>query len=807
MTDHSRMWCPVGCVYRVPRSGLRSVLVLAIVGFVLLFAPRVSADQSPDASQVESHASVVVGINGHYRLGRMTAVKLTESARDELGLTDAMRSQLQLETLDGDGVRTRYGVYPTTSTVQDQPTGTGPDDSRSAERAAAELGYVVPGSEAAPLVIRRLADAAAENDNDLGAELLVRTRFPVAGIPSRGPSLIPPGMPWVVSIGDPLGVDSIGASNVLVDKAARIAVTKIDAADQLPFHDFGYDGVDLVMVNASGLPVLRDMTALQSESLVQWIRGGGRVLVCLGESTIETFEAAPWLSQLFPLDEVIVSRYDPAAFETFTSSQTPLEGFGGVRLPRRVGRSLISGRTTRRVSATLAAQYVVGFGHLTVVAADLDRPAFARWPERLDLVKQVVGDLLADPASERENRNRSTSFGDLAGQMRGVLDQFAIKPRFSFSLLSVIVMLLIAAIGPLDYLLINRVFGKPLLGWLSFPLIAIALSVFLVLQARPKLRTTSTTASPSAASSSLLRANQIQVTDIDLVDGAGRGFAWCSLYSHESSRVQARYWPVEAIAPLQLSDARLPRTQVFPMGFPGRSFGGIQMADENTVFPPYWIIPSASGQGDREGVETRIDQLTIAPRSSKSIAARVSFSVRTDLSTGVTRRPSSELLRGAFVNPLPYDLLDGVLIYGNWVYLLPTRVPAGATVAELNDLRQKNFRWRLTRQQSDEKEVTATTPWSPSDFSDGNRVAELLMFHRAAGGELYTGLRHDVIGDLDLSEALVEDRCILVGRTEKPLFDLEVKRGTDESQDFITPEGSVLSMVRVVMPVRSTRLN
>ena len=46
-------------------------------------------------------------------------------------------------------------------------------------------------------------------------------------------------------------------------------------------------------------------------------------------------------------------------------------------------------------------------------------------------------------------------------------------------------MALIAAIGPLDYLLINRVLGRPLLGWVSFPVVAIGLSVLLAMQARP----------------------------------------------------------------------------------------------------------------------------------------------------------------------------------------------------------------------------------------------------------------------------------------------------------------------------------
>ena len=81
--------------------------------------------------------------------------------------------------------------------------------------------------------------------------------------------------------------------------------------------------------------------------------------------------------------------------------------------------------------------------------------------------------------------------------MRATLDQFPIKSKFSFSLIAVILMLLVAAIGPLDYLLVNRLLGKPLLGWLSFPLMAIALSVLLVYQAQPRPELAAEDASPA----------------------------------------------------------------------------------------------------------------------------------------------------------------------------------------------------------------------------------------------------------------------------------------------------------------------
>ncbi|KAA5544504.1 hypothetical protein FYK55_09245 [Roseiconus nitratireducens] len=781
--------------------------------------------ESIGAELGELAGPVVVGIRGHYRVGRQTAVRLARPSLLPRGNTPLAehRTDLQMMTLDGDGVRVIYDTFPIES-------GEVP--------ANGELGYVVPGSEAAPLQLLR--------QHDGGSETIYKGRFPEAGVPARGPSMIPPEMPWVVSIGDPLGVDEIGTSTVLRDKQATIAVTRVDSADSLPWRSFGYEGVDLVMINASGLPVLRSMSGEQSEALLNWLRGGGRIFLALGQSAPEVDQAAPWLTGVLPVEQVELSQLDPAALETFTSSQTPLQRFEGIRLPRRTGRTLITGRTTRRVTAVLAAEYLIGFGRLTVIAADLDSALFASWPDRLSLVKQLAEQVLVESERQSPAGDRATSFNDLAGQVRGTLDQFSLKPSFSFSFISVILLALIAAIGPLDYLLINRVFGRPLLGWLTFPLVAIALSVFLVFAASPRNISANSGADanqersalaggaePSTPQASggapLLRANQLQIVDVDWVNGFGRAFAWAYLYSHGPADVDVSYRPSADLIAMQRRDDLVPRILAFPMGYPGRSFGGIQLAGEDSLLPPYTIDPQRF-DGDEardasgEQIATEVRGLTIAPRSSKSVAMESIFTPEVDTSAEVIRRPGSELLRGGVVNPLPMDVLDGMLIYRNWVYLLPTRFPAGAEIPSLGDLRQKNFRWRLSRQQALEENVTETTPWEVGDFSNLDRVAEMVMFHRAAGGELYTGLRHLALGSLDLSHLLVDDRCVLVGRTEQPLVQFQIRQGAEEqngastpefqSRAFtpelqsraFTPEGQVVSYVRLVLPVRSTRL-
>ena len=97
----------------------------------------------------------------------------------------------------------------------------------------------------------------------------------------------------------------------------------------------------------------------------------------------------------------------------------------------------------------------------TMLAADLEKELFAEWPERLDLVTELTGTILIPEKDEQRQKSRATAYDDLAGQLRLTLDQFTIKRRFGFSLLSLMLMALIAAIGPLDFLLINRLLGRP----------------------------------------------------------------------------------------------------------------------------------------------------------------------------------------------------------------------------------------------------------------------------------------------------------------------------------------------------------
>lgn len=774
-----------------------------LVGLCLIVSLTVcsfgnAAGQSP--RPVAEVGGESIGIQGHYRAGHWTAVRLPP----EVG------ASIELETTDGDGVAVFY--------EQDFLAAPRPGDRQPV------FAYCVPGTEAAPLVIRSDARGASSPDPDtsepdsgvrkVDRHVILKTRFPEVGVPAEEPSMIPVGMPWVVVIGDPLGIDTIGL-NELLQRDASVAVSRVDDPAVVPDHVLGFSGVDLLLVTGQGTDILGGLSPAQGEAIENWVRGGGRLLVTLGASADALLQSAPWLGRLLPeaITDSSVVTMDPSGFETFTNSQTRLQAFDAWQFPKvigtggatlsRDGEVLIAGRTARRIGLPLAIRYTAGMGKITLVAADLDAAPFVDWNERVPLITKLTGDLLSDRRSEIGSSFRVSGYSDLSGQVRRSLDHFPIKRSIGFSVVALIIAALIALVAPLDYLFVRRVLGSSLLGWMSFPIVAVLLSIALVMAAGPRrVLPESTHSSMSSEDESLLRERSIEFLDIDSSTRTAQLFRWSYLYSHPAQTVSVEAQPSDSLA--AIIDTTVYQV-LYPFGAPSREMGGIQIdAWSSPIHVPITAHDPVTATAQQElSLASRIETLELAPRSSKSLAVQMQLNTTLDASA-VQRRRGSELLQGELVNPFDVDLLDAMLVYQNWVYLLPTRFPAGAVVPDVDRLRQKNFRWQLSRQRALESS-SETEAWDVTETNQPVRLAEMLMFHDAVGATRYTGLQNEILGRLDWTDLLSEDRCILVARCRDPWTTLSVQWGGDASTGPIIPAGEIDSWVRVILPVEEGR--
>jgi hypothetical protein len=123
------------------------------------------------------------------------------------------------------------------------------------------------------------------------------------------------------------------------------------------------------------------------------------------------------------------------------------------------------------------------------------------------------------------------------------------------------------------------------------------------------------------------------------------------------------------------------------------------------------------------------------------------------------------MLRGDLVNPLPVELTACVLLFDRWAYTLPP-LAAGQRLTIDASFAPRNLETFLQQRRLEEMK-TVTPRWDETS-TQVPRVAQMLMFHEAAGGRSYTGLRHRYQRDVDLSDHLATGRAVLVGRAAQP---------------------------------------
>jgi hypothetical protein len=450
----------------------------------------------------------------------------------------------------------------------------------------------------------------------------------------------------------------------------------------------------------------------------------------------------------------------------------PVEAFPVTCFEPRDGIVVLSGRSRDRQTIPLVTTHPIGLGKATVFAGGLDQPPIANWKKYEALLDRMLPDLLPERRKRRDGpMGPEVRYSELAGQVRLNLDQFEAQGKASFSVVAAMLLLVIAIIGPIDYLLINRFLGRPLLGWVSFPITIVAFSVGFVMWKQD---------------GDIVKVRQISVIDIDPVSRTGRGFAWAQLFSNRANRLDLGFTLDGAIA----SESKPILTGT--LGYPGRVFGGIEVAGEDVRLPPYKL---ASNFRVANNYSSSMLQIPIAPQSSRSLGTHWHFTATQEVSDNLQRRVGSDLLVGSFENPFDVDLLDGYLVYRNLIYLLPTRVPARGTVPSVDSLVSKNFRWRLNRRQTAD-DSSRSEPWNPAADNDLSRLMEIVLFYGAAGGAQYVGLENRELGPLDLSDLLAMDKAVLVGRISDPQAILTIN-GKAPAEDDIEHQ----TYVRIFMPV------
>jgi len=732
---------------------------VALLGLSLLVGSAGHAAAQPEKQRESPSLSaanggiqiskVRIGFDGKYKSGYWTPVWLTLS-----GSNTSDSSSLQLNTFssDGDNVPVVYPAEGNASLTLN-------------DKSPAELRYVRMG----PIRGRVGVELRSGEGNQVVWSESLR-------------DLVPPPLAatqeLLVTIGPDVGVE---AALKLTRRSEGLAAAsaQVESAAELPDRWWGYEGVDWIFLSTRDQELLDGITPAQFEALHQWVLMGGRLVMSVGSRGEELLSEESRWNVFAPgtLAEVRPLR-DRAGLESFTNTELPWDDEDFQR-----SRPLISelkkpeGRVEFDEGGVaqgqpLASRRALGFGHVLFLSFDLDDPQLAAWPGRPRLVSNLLQrwqGSVEDTTRQSRQAVQHLGFEDLSGQMRAALEQFPGITVVNVATVAVLTLVYLLLIGPADFFLFRRT-GLPAYGaWITFPLIVLGFAGAAWYMAR-------------SAHGDVLRLNQAEVIDIDMQSRVIRATTWHHLYSPSAAQFDLS---LEVDAE-RIDAGRAPQGWLAWQGLPGSGLGGLgsqQVALAES--PTYEVLPPGS--------QMEMENLPVPVASSKALAGR--WWGRSDLEPIATLTTNEfGLPQGEVRNPFEFELDECLLAYDEWLFRLQS-IPAGGSVS-VEDFASLNLEARLTqRTVVDAKDIT--TPWE-QDSVDVPRIMQIMLFHETARGRNYTGLTHEYLGHLDLTEHLRSGRAVLVGRAEKPVSQLKLSESTNDAE---MGQQQHWSWIRFVLPV------
>jgi hypothetical protein len=540
----------------------------------------------------------------------------------------------------------------------------------------------------------------------------------------------------------------------------------LPGSDRLPTRWYGYDAVDTVVFvvgDGSNFRTLRADTA-QMQALTEWLSLGGRLVLLAGSEATNAFERGSGLARLVPgkvtgvetvKDVEALEKFARAAHRIPLAARDQAHGLLAARLERPQGMVDVEGS-----GLPLVVRTAHGFGETLFFACDLNRGPLAHWQDRGKLVHALLdGNRRLMRESDLKPHSVNFGYSDLAGQLRGALDQFQGIKLVPFWVVGLSIVGYIVLIGPVDYFFVKRVLKRMELTWITFPIIVLAVSV-------------SAFAAAQWAKGSQLRINQIDLVDVDATSGLVRGTTWLNVFSPRTSLYDLSLEPCGPASGEGPSDKHGEHSSPAPpsggrlfswLGLPGFNWGGMPAGNGNAGWfrRPYVFGP-------------QLDELQGVPIdvwSTKSFVGRWQAHIDTqgdaDLLGSELSVGSDGNLTGRVVSRLPFKLEHCLLTFDRWAWSLgdlppgPTAVPQAAK----RDLQTVLRGFHTVKGQAEEGIAWQPVPYNTGGLEIGN-ILQQMMFYRAADARSYTSLTNRYQNFVDLSHELALGRAILVGQTD-----------------------------------------
>jgi hypothetical protein len=616
--------------------------------------------------------------------------------------------RLVVETTDGEGVPYRYTVA-----VPAIPA-------NSTQRVFA---YVRPGRTDATFTI-----ALQQMD---GTE--VQTVADLSRDPSKKEVLEPKEILYL-TLGSPLhGLQQASKSEAAesgeqADKQSEEVsrFVSIESVADLPDRWFGYESVDVIVVTTSHdafAAQLLDMDQARRVALLDWVQRGGRLVLSVGRNQQSV---AKWLEKMPLVDGTLQGKITRLALPSLqmwcSADPRHKQGLRNIEITRVVPGPNMHGLVYEDPTADdLEARPVLwqsscGLGRVLLVAFDLDAPPFSTWEGQSAFWKRLQEEIAphAAPASPNRPAASFTAGGELAVDLKRELENFAETPVLSFGWVALFILFYIVLVGPLDYLLLKKVFKRLELTWITFPALALLVSGIAY-------------AAASYFKGDNLRINKIDLVDIDLHSpGQIYGHSWFTLFS---PRIQNYTIGLEPVAPewggrwsLEDAEAPLPPVMVAAMDGLEPGLGGNM---QSLFRRPYEYAADAGGLlhvpvpmwATRTFTASWRVPLQSRPFQDRPLPLQANLRISRD----------GRALSGTITNNLPTELHGVVLFFqGQW-YLLGDLFP-GET-HEVSPLFEPDIKPHNLQEWFTEDKV-----WQPQAPAALHKTLRAMLFHGAPGG-------------------------------------------------------------------------
>lgn len=544
----------------------------------------------------------------------------------------------------------------------------------------------------------------------------------------------------------------------------------LDRVEQLPTRWFGYQGADLLILTTSKETFIKGLVEERNqckEALAEWVRRGGRLVVCVGQNHQL---ARQFLTQTKLIDcEVKGSVYrrhlglSPwIAVENHRRVRLPAPGVEVAMLQPGKGVDVLvherdfaddvdDDKKVDEQDRPLMVQASYGLGRVILVGFDLDQSPFTSWSGQNDFYRKLQSEM--EPRTIRDDQQGgmgwSNSSTELAGSLQANLETFEDIPVVSFGWVALFIFLYILVVGPLDYLFLKKVVKRLELTWITFPLVVVVVSTLAYFTAY-------------YLKGNDLKINKVDLVEIDLHQPKVYGSTWFTLFSPRIQNYTVGTAPSTDWAPPPRAPESNPfSTLVGWMGKPGDDWGGSSRSGSQGLFRrTYNYAPDAAGL---EGVPIQV-------WATKSFSS--SWEAPMPEQALITARlfhpqGKPEAIAGTITSNLPVELQDVVLLHRDQVYSLDKLSPGVPTQAQHRGAGQSQRldQWLndplFDMQQSPQQRGNRFAPPQMVQ-SSVSTVLKSALFHKRAEGNVMnnSALRH-----LDQSWRLArKDEVMLFGR-------------------------------------------